>query len=297
MSEINDSILKLAEACSYSRGIESPNFSYCYTDNFLIGTFKRSPENVLRPCSHAHEAYEFIIPLSPITNLVQEESVYIGEPHNVYPVHSGRTHGIKYSQSNTSFISVVIDRDFFEKLSQSISGRTVEFNSTLPYSDSLHDYIKNFRNEFNSAEPQDEFVLKPLRNLICTEFIRSALSDNLDARRNNSGYAPGISRVLQYINENYDKPLSVEELASVCGLSKTYFSATFKQIFNTTPKAYVNTIRIAKAKNMLEFTDLPIKKIAVNCGFSSLNTFFCAFRKSTDMTPAEFKRSRQTQLL
>ena len=290
-------ILQLTEACSFREGIQNSGFAYSYTENFLIGVFRRSPENELHPCRHAHEAYEFIIPLSPITNLVQENSVYIGEPHSVYPVQSGRTHGIKYSQNNVSYISLVFEKNFFEEMSRKICGSVIEFNSKLAYSDSLHDYVKNFRNEFGSRSPQDEFILKPLRNLICTELIRSAAEENQDSRKSEAAYAPNISRVIKFINDNYHRSISVDELAGVCGLSKTYFAAQFRQVFGTSPKAYVNTLRIAKAKNLLEFSDLPIKKIAVSCGFRSLNTFFCAFKKSTDMTPTEFKESRHEELL
>lgn len=293
---IDETVLQLTEACSYREGVNNKDFSYYYTDNFLIGVFKRSPENTLSPCSHSHDAYEFIIPVSPLTNLVSENSVYIGEPNFIYPVSSGRSHGIKYAQNNVSYICIVIEKCFFEEMIKKIGGDSISFNTTLPYSDALHDYIKNFRREFNNTEPQTEYILNPLRDLICAEIIRSAMSDSFDSRTANSGYAPGISRVVKYINDNYDKDINVDELAKICGLSKTYFSSTFKSIFGTTPKAYVNKLRIAKAKNLLEFSDVPIKKIAVSCGFANLNTFFCAFRKATDMTPSEFKESRKENI-
>ncbi len=291
--KIDETTIMLTEACSFHEGIRNPNFSYYFTENFLIGVFKRSPENFLMPCRHSHDAYEFIIPLSPITCLISENSNYIGEPNSIYPVQSGRVHGIKYQQNNVSHIDLTFEKNYFENMAVRMNGSTVELNTTLPYSDSLHDYIKNFRLEFCSAEPHDEFILRPLRDLICAEIIRLAMSDSFDSRTKSNGYAPGISLVVKHINANYDREINVDELAKICGFSKTYFSSTFKNIFGTTPKAYVNTLRIAKAKSMLEFSDVPIKKIAVSCGFRNLNTFFCAFKKSTDMTPSEFKESRK----
>ena len=294
---VDETVLQLTEACSYREGVKHPGFSFYYTENFLIGVFRRSPDNFLTPCSHSHPDYEFIIPVSPLTNLVSEGSVYIGEPNFIYPVPSGRSHGIKYSQNNVSYICIDVEKNYFEAMINKIGAESISFNTILPYSDALHDYIKNFRREFKNPEPQAEYILNPLRDLICAEIIRSAMSDSFDSRTERIGYAPGISRVVKYINENYDKDVKVDELAKICGLSKTYFSSTFKSIFGTTPKAYVNTLRIAKAKNLLEFSDMPIKKISVNCGFKNLNTFFCAFRKSTDMTPSEFKESRKDNML
>lgn len=297
LPEIDEITLQLTESCSFHEGVNNPSFSYYYTENFLIGVFKRSPDNTLSSCRHSHSAYEFIIPLSPITSLIAENSIYIGNPNYIYPVQSGRVHGIKYPQNNVSYIDLIVEKNFFESIINKMGKDKIEFNTTLPYSDSLHDYIKNFRIEFSSNEPQDEFILKPLRNLICTEIIRSAISDSFDSRSITEGYAPGISLVVKHINSNYDKDINVDELARICGLSKTYFSSTFKKIFGTTPKAYVNTLRIAKAKNLLEFSDLPVKKVAVSCGFRNLNTFFCAFKKSTDMTPTEFKKSRKEKII
>lgn len=295
--KIDETTILLTEACSFTDGINNPKFSYYYTENFLVGIFKISPENFLVPCIHSHDAYEFIIPLSHITCLISENSNYIGEPNFVYPVQSGRTHGIKYQQNNVSHIDLTFEKNYFESMVRKMGGGKIEFNTTLPYSDSLHDYIKNFRLEFCSSNPQDDFILRPLRDLICAEIIRLAMADSFDSRTENSGYAPGISLVIKYINDNFDRDINVDELAKICGFSKTYFSSTFKNIFGTTPKAYVNTLRISKAKNMLEFSDTPIKKIAVSCGFKNLNTFFCAFKKSTDMTPSEFKSSRKENVI
>lgn len=294
-SEIDEITLQLTEACSFHRGIVNPSFHYYFTDCFLIGVFKRSPDNALSSCRHNHSAYEFIIPLSPITSLIAENSIYIGNPNFIYPVQSGRVHGIKYPQNNVSYIDLIVEKSFFESLIHKMGKEEVEFNTTLPYSESLHNYIRNFRNEFGSNEPQNELILKPLRDLICVEIIRSAISDSFDSRNISEGYAPGISLVVNHINSNYDKEISVSELARICGLSKPYFSSIFKQIFRTTPKAYVNALRIAKAKNMLEFSDLPIKEVASSCGFQNLNTFFYAFKKSTDMTPSEFKASHREE--
>lgn len=297
MDTNDNTLIELTEACSFKGGFEHPGFNYCYTENFLIGFFKRSSENFLHPCKHSHNAYEFIIPLSPITNLVAENSVYIGEPNCVYPVQSGRMHGIKYSQNNVSYISIVVEKLFFEAEIKRFAPDGVEFNSTIPYSDSLHDYVKIFRREWNNRKTNSEYILNHLRDLICAELIRSATEDNIDIRKKSAGYAPGISLVMKYINENYDSDISVEELAKICGFSKPYFASTFKEIFGTTPKAYVNTLRIAKAKNLLEFTDTPLKTIAVSSGFKSLNTFFCAFKKSTDMTPSEYRNLRKEDII
>ena len=66
--------------------------------------------------SHAHDQYEFIIPHTPIPFLLNDDAVYFGAVGYVFPVQSGRGHGMKYSLSDISHSDIVVQKDYLEDL-------------------------------------------------------------------------------------------------------------------------------------------------------------------------------------
>lgn len=60
-----------------------------------------------------------------------------------------------------------------------------------------------------------------------------------------------------------------------------------------TPHAYLTCIRLQNAKKLLERTDLPIQKIASECGFSDNSIFYKAFKKSFSLSPSEWRKRNQ----
>lgn len=101
---------------------------------------------------------------------------------------------------------------------------------------------------------------------------------------------PELNSVIEYINRNYAENLSLEEYASMCGLSKYHFLREFKKITHTSPLKYRSELRICHAKDMLRMKGNRVNKIAEQLGYSSAEYFSDAFYKATGMRPSEYAR-------
>ena len=95
----------------------------------------------------------------------------------------------------------------------------------------------------------------------------------------NDEISTDIADTLSYIAQNYQLPLSLEEVADQVNLSPTYLSRKFRKTTGVTFKEYINYIRIKQAVQALLTTDDSITKIAVDCGFNSSNYFKDIFKK------------------
>nr|WP_279285655.1 AraC family transcriptional regulator [Colidextribacter sp. OB.20] len=104
-----------------------------------------------------------------------------------------------------------------------------------------------------------------------------------------------VSFALRYIEENYMKPLNLEQLAQEAGYSASYFESIFLKEMGTTLKKYVNKYKVEKAKVLLESTDEPIIDLAFRMGWSSSNYFCTVFKKYTGMTPLQYRRLREAK--
>lgn len=97
--------------------------------------------------------------------------------------------------------------------------------------------------------------------------------------------------IISYIENNYQNPVSLQDLAAAVNLSKEQFCRFFKQAFRATPVNYLNQYRINRSIDLLCKSSLPIIDIAVSVGFDSSNYFSIAFKKATGMTPSQFRKT------
>ena len=99
-----------------------------------------------------------------------------------------------------------------------------------------------------------------------------------------------ISVILNYMHSNYDRRLTLDELASRLCLSKSYFCRWFKSKIGESPMDYLNTIRIRRAFELLRSTELSITEISYQTGFSDLNCFNRQFKSRMSFSPSWVRR-------
>ena len=115
---------------------------------------------------------------------------------------------------------------------------------------------------------------------------------NLQADAMNHSVLPEtLVYLIKYMENHYDKPLTLDFLADFAGISKYYLSREFKKYTGFSPNDYLITLRINRAKSMLKNTTLPAAKIAHEVGIHDLNNFTNLFKKKTGMTPILFRNS------
>ncbi len=127
--------------------------------------------------------------------------------------------------------------------------------------------------------------------------ILASISQNtVDATLSNSSITNipkmpnNLKRALGYINRNYSQPISLEELAEICNVSKQQMIRYFKKAFNMTPINYIIQFKVAKAKEFLyRNPELTIKEISSELGFDNQHYFTRVFVKATGETPSEYR--------
>lgn len=98
-----------------------------------------------------------------------------------------------------------------------------------------------------------------------------------------------IQKAIDLIRLYPDDALNVARLANAAGLSRHHFSRLFAQCEGMGPGEYLARVRLRLAVKLLQTTELPIKHIAMDCGFTDANYFAKAFRKAYGLSPRDFR--------
>jgi len=108
---------------------------------------------------------------------------------------------------------------------------------------------------------------------------------------NNKTYLPTVHKVLQFMEENYQRNFLMKEMADYVNLSPDYVTRQFKNAVGLSPAEYLLNFRIAKAMEKLKTTDIPISDIAVSSGFGDASNFSRQFKQVIGITPTVFRRN------
>ncbi|MCF5051568.1 helix-turn-helix domain-containing protein [Pseudomonas syringae] len=98
-------------------------------------------------------------------------------------------------------------------------------------------------------------------------------------------------RLVEYIDQHLEDPISLGQLASLCALSEYHFARMFRQSLGLPPHQYLLARRLARAQNLLRSTALPLGEIALMCGFSSASHFTHRFRQAMGATPGDYRQA------
>ncbi len=103
-------------------------------------------------------------------------------------------------------------------------------------------------------------------------------------------FHPVLLKVIEFIDNNYNKNHTLSEIAKECFISETRLFYLFRQQLNTTPISYRNKKRIQIAAELLK-TDLSIEDICTQIGFNSVPYFYETFKKYANITPKEYRNT------
>ena len=138
-----------------------------------------------------------------------------------------------------------------------------------------------------------EYLVKPVLKSDFTETLEHVLEKNFKvqlSREKESNDSSIISYLKKYIDENYDKNLSLETLGVIAHLHPAYLSKIFKEATDVNISCYITEVRMKKAAQLLVQTQLQIHEVMAQVGYQKSQYFSKLFKERYGVTPKEYRK-------
>lgn len=151
--------------------------------------------------------------------------------------------------------------------------------------------IEEICDEFYNKEVAYKYtILSKLFELVATLLKSQDIKESVQTMGEKYKSHPHIEFIINYIEKNYDKELTLDIVSKKLNLNKNYFTRIFKQSTGMTFKKYLTARRLQKARQYLVETDYFITDISYLCGFASVKTFNRIFVDNMNCSPTEYRK-------
>lgn len=165
------------------------------------------------------------------------------------------------------------------------------FSADSPITKYIANLMLKIEREFIEQKDSFETIIKLHIFEVLTCFIRHFGPEKENAKTYPLTYEKFlyINRAIDYIENHFSEPLTLEKLSQIAGFSQTYFGTLFKRMMGLSPWDYINLKRINHARELLTTTNMTIDCISHESGFNNTTLFNRLFKKTIGLTPSEVR--------
>lgn len=252
---------------------------------------------------HWHKHMEILLVLEGSVNVSIRDEEYLLKENDLILINSNEIHNISKTNEPNTLLTLQIDCQHYDIYFNRFSKRTFDCKSFMFSEDEQErfDFIRhklakivwelNKRKKGHSLKIGSELLL--LAEHLLNNFQNEILEEdkieeiNVDIAR--------ISRIVDYIDKNIEKGVTLQDVADNENLNVYYLSHYIKKALGISFQDYVNMIRLEKAIILLDRTDKTITQIAFESGFPSTKSLNNLFRKEYNCTPTQFRKENNNK--
>ncbi len=212
-----------------------------------------------------------------------------GEAHIIYPAdtHTFRTEkGLKFCF--IQFERKHISDEMYKRLENGKSDPVVYLSyEACSVIENIYSAMHTVNEKFGFNDPISVYIKKKMLDAALTVFFEH--SEKKAEHSTNISTELPIQKIICYIVDNYQSPISTESVAKQFNYNVAYFRCYFKNYMGINPKDYINSLRLKHAAKMLITTELKVADICFNSGYTSMASFQRNFKARYGMTPLDFR--------
>ena len=243
--------------------------------------------NRLSKVEHLHSRFELILPECGNILAVMDGQEHLIRPGEMLVIFPGVPHALT-PVKNCSGTLLAFYREHLSELGESL-GEVQPVNPVIPVGGMDPDvrHCLGRLQEMAASGRTDEMLAQVYLTLIFTHLTRALTLEKADPASSKEL----LYRAMEYISQNLASPLNLKDTAHALGVNNYYLSHVLNDRIHMGFRAYLNTLRIERARRYLRLTTLSVEEVAEACGFNTLRTFDRVFAEHCGCSPRDFRRS------
>lgn len=230
---------------------------------------------------HFHKGCEIAYVLNGNVNVTINNKTYSGKEDMIFFINPYQSHGYKDIDGHNKML-MFIPSSFYADFEQMFKTHLIPSELT---DFEFNKKIKKLLYELSTLKNQTFLVIKGYVNIIIGEIVSHYKLETIKNTTKNDI----IINILQYIENNFNKDLSLPSISANFNYTPSYFSKFFKKNIGENYVDYVAGIRISHFLKLANDTkETNITDQALACGFDSLSTFYRVFKKIYGKSPKDF---------
>ena len=234
-----------------------------------------------------YDSYMLIYTLGGRGKMETENAEFPLCPGSAVTVDCRRRHSYRTDGDNWDFLWLHIKgsgtEPLFETLYPSRAAHPIALHDTDAFSALVSGIIEN-------TNAGDIITASEVSAAIHNVFNTLIRCDLRAVELNQKGsHAADIERAVLYIEENYSREITIDDIVDNVHISKYHFIRLFKRVIGVTPYAYLMSCRINRSKLLLRTTDMSVGDISLECGFADTSNFIVQFKKHTGQKPTGYR--------
>lgn len=216
-------------------------------------------------------------------------------------LNSKELHSIENVSSNLTLYLIKIDLSFIysnkidsiqAQFLTPLSQNLISFENVVRNDDNVLRCVNRIINEYFKKEIGFELAIKAqvydLIVLLLRGYVLKTYSE--DELKSRLALLQRFDNVINYMENNFSEQINLLKLSNISGVSEGHFCRLFKQITGMSAIDYINNLRINRAVELIQSSDLNMTQIAMTCGFSDSNYFSRIFKKYKKVSPMQMKK-------
>lgn len=254
---------------------------------------------------HWHDELEFLLVTEGTATFHIETSTYqVSQGEGLF-INSGEVHtGFSSHTAPWGYYAVVFSTDILQGNTYDlISNKYLEpltkkrflppqhIKGENEWEKSLLMKLEDMVDIYGSKSFAYELKVKACLYDILSELLSHSKPNEADSSLSSHLYkTERFKKVITFIQDNYNRKISLSELARVANLSEGHFCRFFKQMAKKSPVDYINYYKVSRAAKLLEESDIRIIDAAMEVGFDNFSYFSNIFKQYMHCTPSEYRK-------
>lgn len=245
---------------------------------------------------HWHTDIEIVFVLHGEIEIIIEEKRYELKKGDIIVINSSTAHAFRTLEQENILMIVQFDPKLCniegKKAIYRFDCNSVALGEEKQIStELLRKSLANLGREIYLKRKGHEYYIKSYFYSIIGMLIRQFSTEDMDDKQLDKHNIDRVKSILNFINDNLDKDISLQVAADHIKMSPSRFSHLFKENVGISFKKYLTLVRMERAKELLKTTDYTILRIASECGIHNESLLYRTFKAHVGVTPNEYRKS------